>query len=84
LELGKYYSGNKSRTGGFYGITFKNIGGAFSPVLLAEINKGTLLREGKTEKDIFNYLDELGYSYRNIYQEQTLSGDQYDIICEKK
>ena len=56
----------------------------FSPVLLIEVNKGTLLREGKTEKDIFNYLDELGYSYRNIYSEQTLSGDQYDIICEKK
>lgn len=55
----------------------------FSPVLLIEINKSTLLREGKTENEIFKFLDKFGYFYRNIYEEQALEGDQYDIICTK-
>lgn len=54
----------------------------FQPLLLIEINKHTLKREGKSEKDIFKLLDVLGYKYRNIYSEQPLSGDQYDILCE--
>lgn len=56
----------------------------FKPKLLIEINKGTLQREGISEKDIFGYLDRMSYAYKNIYAGQPLSGDQYDIICEPK
>lgn len=54
----------------------------FKPVMLIEINVCTLEREGKTEKDVFKFLDNLGYKYKNVYEGQALSGDQYDIICE--
>jgi FkbM family methyltransferase len=54
----------------------------FKPVLLIEINRGTLKREGIKEQDIFYFLDRFGYKYKNIYEGQPLMGEQYDIICE--
>jgi FkbM family methyltransferase len=54
----------------------------FKPVLLIEINRGTLKREGVKENDIFSFLDELGYAYKNIYEGHPLMGEQYDIICQ--
>lgn len=56
----------------------------YKPVLLIEINKETLKRNKVSEKDIFKFLENAGYKYRNIYFEQSLSGEQYDIICEPK
>ena len=51
------------------------------PKLYIEINEGTLARCGVTPKNIFEFLDNLGYQYRNIYPNQKMEGEQYDIIC---
>jgi FkbM family methyltransferase len=56
----------------------------FLPILLLEVNPGALERRGKSVKDLFYLLDRYGYKYRNIYEEQAMSGHQYDILCEKK
>lgn len=53
----------------------------FHPKLYIEINKGTLARCGVTADEIFSFLNVNGYSYNNIYREQLMEGDQYDIIC---
>lgn len=63
------------------------IGGAntikrFTPTMVIEINEHTLKRKGIKPKDIFKWLDVFGYSYKNIYEGQDLTGDQFDIICE--
>ncbi len=54
----------------------------FKPVMLIEINELTLQRNGIKPKDIYLFLDLLGYKYRNIYPNQTLDEYQMDIICE--
>ena len=56
----------------------------FKPTLLIELNKYTLEREGITFKHIFNFLDNIGYIYNNIYEEQDLNQPQIDIICRPK
>jgi len=53
----------------------------FKPILVIEINNATLSRNNKTPNDIYKWLEDAGYRYRNIYKEQDLSGDQLDIIC---
>lgn len=56
----------------------------FRPVMLIEVNKSALKRQGLKEKDIFQFLEKAGYEYKNIYPGQLMTGDQYDIICEPK
>jgi FkbM family methyltransferase len=53
----------------------------YKPVMVIEINDHTLKRTGVDRKDIFAWLTEHGYIYRNIYLEQDLLDDQLDIIC---
>lgn len=53
----------------------------FKPKLLIEINDYTL-KAAKIERNyIFSLLDELGYKYENIYNDQDLKESQMDIIC---
>jgi FkbM family methyltransferase len=52
-----------------------------NPVMVIEINDHTLKRTGVDRKEIFGWLTEHNYIYRNIYSEQGLNDDQLDIIC---
>lgn len=61
----------------------KNIIDKFSPILIIEINKHTLNRFNISKQDLFDKISELGYSFRNIYPNVDMSGEQFDIICEK-
>lgn len=51
------------------------------PVMLIEVNEGALNRQGFNAGTIFAILKHYGYAYRNIYAEQPMEGDQYDILC---
>ena len=51
------------------------------PKMLIEINQMTLERAGLTREDIFTFLKDLGYKYKNIYNGQGLDDYQLDIIC---
>ncbi len=53
----------------------------FKPKMLIEINTMTLERSGITREDIYNFLKELDYKYKNIYNGQSLDEYQMDIIC---
>ena len=53
----------------------------FKPTMLIEINDATLSRQGISRNDIFAWLQENNYIYRNIYKEQGLNDSQLDIIC---
>lgn len=55
----------------------------FEPVMLIEINDFTLTRAGYHRSDIFNFLNGIGYNYRNVYQGQSFEDSQLDIICWK-
>lgn len=54
------------------------------PIIVLEINKGALEKLGHTPQMIFGLLDEMHYFYRNIYEEQEMGGEQYDIIAFPK
>lgn len=56
----------------------------YHPKILIEINKGALARNGSSEIKIFDFLNQNGYIWKNIYPNEPISGDQYDIICEAK
>lgn len=56
----------------------------FKPTMLIEINDATLIRQGISRNDIFAWLQENNYIYRNIYKEQGLNDSQLDIICTPK
>jgi FkbM family methyltransferase len=51
------------------------------PTMLIEINQGALVRQGFDSLDIYNWLNDNGYRYRNIYDNQGLTDSQLDIIC---
>lgn len=56
----------------------------FKPIMVIEINDATLSRQGISRNDIFAWLQENNYIYRNIYKEQGLNDSQLDIICTPK
>ena len=56
----------------------------FKPTMLIEINDATLSRQGISRNDIFAWLQENNYIYRNIYKNQGLNDSQLDIICTPK
>ena len=56
----------------------------FKPTMLIEINDATLSRQGISRNDIFAWLQENNYIYRNIYENQGLNDSQLDIICLPK
>lgn len=51
------------------------------PKMLIEINQMTLDRVGIKREDIFSFLRDLGYEYKNIYNGQGLDEYQMDVIC---
>lgn len=53
----------------------------FKPVMVIEINDHTLKRTNTTREEIFQWLTDHGYTFRNIYAEQGLQDEQLDIIC---
>lgn len=56
---------------------------SFKPTMLIEINRGTLAKFGKSPKDIFDFLKSIGYFCRNIFQNEPMEGEQFDILCFK-
>lgn len=56
----------------------------FKPIIVLEINRGALERNGHTPQMIFEFLDKMNYFYRNIYVNEAMKGDQYDIIAFHK
>ena len=56
----------------------------FRPTMLLEINRGALERQGTSADEVFAWLNDHGYTYRNIYAEQGLEDDQLDILCLPK
>lgn len=52
--------------------------------MVIEINDATLSRQGISRNDIFAWLTENNYIYRNIYENQGLNDSQLDIICLPK
>lgn len=54
------------------------------PAILIEVNRGALRRQSFTPDDIFDLLDRWGYQWRNIYGNQLVTGEQFDIICTPK
>jgi FkbM family methyltransferase len=53
----------------------------FKPTMLIEINSSALLRNNITSSYLIHYIESLGYSVRNIYAEQIMYGNQFDVIC---
>jgi FkbM family methyltransferase len=56
----------------------------FKPKMLIEINQMALERMNLKREDIFNFLDDHGYTYKNIYPNQSLTEYQMDILCLPK
>lgn len=54
------------------------------PTLLIEVNRGALERYGSSPQALISQVESLGYTVENIYKEQGLSGEQFDIICKAK
>ncbi len=55
----------------------------YKPNMVIEINRGALERYGVEPKNIFSFLKEIGYFYRNLYENEPLTGEQFDILCFK-
>jgi len=53
----------------------------YKPFLLVEINEGALKRSGISSEILIEHIKSLGYICRNIYAEQKMEGQQFDIIC---
>lgn len=51
------------------------------PVMLIEMNIATLQRNGFTYDDIFNFLDTMGYTSRNVNESGGFDEPQYDLLC---
>ena len=51
------------------------------PTMLIEINRGALERQGTSAKEVFDWLTNNGYAFRNIYAEQGINDEQFDILC---
>ena len=56
----------------------------FNPIMVIEINDHTLGRAGIHRDDIFKWLDDHNYNFRNIYEGYNMDDDQLDIICFPK
>lgn len=62
----------------------KSVINKFKPAMLIEINDMTLERQGVNRQQIFDWLTENNYTYRNIYKNKDLKDSQLDIICLPK
>ena len=53
----------------------------YKPILVIEINIYTLEEYRYNKNLIYDFLDQNNYQYRNIYKDNDMEGDQFDIIC---
>ncbi len=53
----------------------------FRPIMFIEINEHTLVAKGYSKNDLLKTVSDIGYWYRNIYEDQGLEFEQFDIIC---
>lgn len=51
------------------------------PVMLIEVNAFALAARGRTPEELATKITGLGYSMRNVYEGQSMHGDQYDVLC---
>ncbi len=56
---------------------------SYKPNMLIEVNKSALERYGYKPKDLYDFLQKNGYFYRNLYENESLDGEQLDILCFK-
>ncbi len=56
----------------------------FKPVMFIEVNEHTLKAKGYTKNDLLQTIHDLGYTYRNVYEEQGLDDEQFDVLCFPK
>lgn len=56
----------------------------FHPTMLIEINNSALKKQGFIPDDIFLFFKGKDYTIQNIYQEQKMEGEQFDVICVHK
>lgn len=55
------------------------------PKLVLEVNEYALIQQGASRKELFDYLDSIGYIYSDIYGEPLENlHTQFDIICYGK
>lgn len=54
----------------------------FKPIMFIEINEHTLKRRGLCGQDVLDYLKMFDYKLSNVYPNQKMEGDQYDIIAK--
>jgi len=53
----------------------------FKPIIVTEVNDHHLQKFGSSRDQLFLLLDQMGYTYRNIFIDESLDGVQFDIIC---
>jgi len=51
------------------------------PIIVIEIYEAALERQGAKPQDIFTFLDQMGYQYRNLHEAQPCEGVVFDIVC---
>ena len=51
------------------------------PIIVTEISAHHLERQGSTTSELFNFLDDHGYVYRNVISGRDLDYPQYDLIA---
>lgn len=51
------------------------------PVMLIEINDHALKAQGLSRNDVLQYVSDLGYTFRNVYEGHGMEGVQLDVIC---
>jgi len=56
----------------------------FKPIIVTEVNDHHLQRFGSSRDQLFLLLDEMGYTYRNIFKDKSLDEVQFDMICFPK
>jgi len=56
----------------------------FHPIMVIEINDGALQRNNVTRQDVFKWLEDHDYTFRNIYETEGFEYIQMDIICFPK
>lgn len=56
----------------------------FKPKMLIEVNRHALARRGLRPERLFEWLENHGYGYRNIYQGQGIDDVMFDALCEYK
>jgi hypothetical protein len=54
---------------------------AFRPVIIAESSAGNFEKAGCSAKDLYSYLESLGYEIRNLLDGSTHLPEECDVLC---